>query len=69
MASKQKETTNCIYNVELIRFNEPDAEGNVIKKGAINIGNFKQMRKNGKIINYNINDIGIEISIPTQNKP
>ena len=45
----------------VVRFNEPDLNGNIIKKEAINLDNFQQMKIRGEIIDYEIDDNGVKI--------
>lgn len=45
----------------VVRFNEPDLNGNIIKKEAINLDNFQQMKICGEIIDYEIDDNGVKI--------
>ena len=45
----------------VVRFNEPDLNGNMIKKGAINLDNFQQMKIRGEIIDYKIDENGVKV--------
>lgn len=45
----------------VVRFNEPDLNGNIIKKEAINLDNFQQMKIRCEIIDYEIDDNGVKI--------
>lgn len=42
----------------VVRFNEPDINGNIIKKEAIN---FQQMKIRGEIIDYEIDENGVRV--------
>ena len=52
---------DIVYSGYVMKFNEPDFNGNIIKKEAVNFEQFKQMKIRGDIINYEIDEIGVSI--------
>ena len=45
----------------VVRFNEPDLNGNIILKEAVNFDNFQQMKIRGEIVDYEIDDNGVKV--------
>ena len=50
-----------MYSNYVVKFNEPDLNGNIIKKEAINLENFQQMKIRGEIIDYEIDENGVKV--------
>ena len=46
---------------QLFKFNEPDSNGNVIKKDAIKVDDLQRMKMCGEIIDYEIDDNGVRV--------
>jgi dihydrofolate reductase len=49
------------YSGYAVRFNEPNLNGIIIKKEAINLDNFQQMKIRGDIIDYTIDENGVKV--------
>ena len=56
---KKSHTINLMCN--LIKFNQPNANGNIISKNAVNIKDLEKMKMSGAIMDHEINDNGIKI--------
>lgn len=70
--NKEEQNLNNVENPKLgildvicsgyvIRFNEADANGIIINKDEINIKDFEQMKVDGTIVDYEIDDNGVKI--------
>lgn len=45
----------------VIRFNEPDMNGQVFTKNSFNYSQFDKMKERGEIVDYSVDDKGIKI--------
>lgn len=66
MANKKTEKQSAIPDVVcsgyVIRFNEPDLNGNIILKESVNADNFEQMKIRGEIVDYEIDEKGVKVT-------
>jgi len=53
----------------VIRFDEPDINGNIFKKDAIDVDYFEHAKLNGRIIDYRIDEYGVEITTAVKELP
>lgn len=52
---------DVIYSGYILRFNEPDLNGNIVLKESINLDNFEQMKIRGEIVDFEIDDNGVKV--------
>ena len=63
LKNKQKRSmSNVTYIGFLVKFNEPDLNGTIIKKEAIQLDILQQMKIRGDIIDYEIDENGVMIT-------
>jgi hypothetical protein len=62
LKNKQKRSMcNVAYIGYLVKFNEPDLNGTIIKKEAIQLDSFQQIKIRGDIIDYKIDENGLKV--------
>ncbi len=59
--NKALDIADVMCSSYFVRFNEPDLNGNVMLKEAINLDNFQQMKIRGEIVDYEIDDNGVRV--------
>ena len=59
---KKSDTQNVVYSGYAILFNEPDSDGNVILQNSFNVKDFEQMKIEGNIIDYEIDNKGVKVT-------
>jgi len=57
---------DIIYSGYAIIFNEVNKDGRIYTSGSINEDDFKEMKNNGHIENYNIDHKGVKIFIKSK---
>lgn len=63
LKNKQKRSmSNVTYIGYLVKFNEPDLNGTIIKKEAMQLDSLQQMKTHGDIIDYEIDENGVMIT-------
>ena len=50
-----------------IRFDQPDSNGNIIKKGAVKTDQFEKLKASGNIIDFEIDHIGVKVTKSIKN--
>lgn len=62
LKNKQKRSmSNVTYIGYLVKFNEPDLNGTIIKKEAIQLDSLQEMKIRGDIIDYEIDENGLKV--------
>jgi len=58
---KQRAIHDVMCSGHVVRFNEPDLNGNIILKKTVNINNFQQMKIRSEIVDCKIDDNGVKV--------